>query len=428
MSTPIHIIIQPAFAEGTLSVPPSKSLMQRACAAALLNKGHTTLYNPGIADDDRAALRIIENLGARIETFSDGSLGIESEGIKPVSHSISCGESGLCARLFTPIAALSDQALTITGEGSLLERPMDFLAAVLTRLNVQLSDTYGRLPITVQGPLQPKDIHVDGSLSSQFLTGLLFAYAFAARQDVKIAVSRLASKPYIDLTLSVLEHFGKRIDNKEYSQFKIVPIEPERLNVAYTVEADWSSASYWVVAGLINGDIRLKGLNENSKQADRILLDVVKSCGGNFLFEENILHIHKTTSLQSFYFDATDAPDLFPALAVLAAGCRGSSAIKGLSRLKHKESNREESIRQLLNSFGVPNTIEGDCLIITGVQQFKSCTINSFLDHRIAMAASVGALKAEGEVMIRDTQCVSKSYPDFFKHLNQLGVNTTTVI
>lgn len=402
--------------------------MQRACAAALLNNGFTTLYNPGISDDDRAALRIIKKLGATIETFPDGSLRIESEGIKPVSNSISCGESGLCARLFTPIAALSNQALTITGEGSLLERPMDFLTAVLAQLNVQVSDTQGRLPITVQGPLQPKAIHVDGSLSSQFLTGLLFAYAFAARQDVKIEVSHLASKPYIDLTLSLLEHFGKRIANNEYTHFTIVAARQERHDVTYTVEADWSSASYWIIAGLINGAIRLKGLNSNSRQADRVLLDIVKSCGGNLTFEDNTLHIHKTTSLQSFYFDATDAPDLFPALAVLAASCHGSSILKGLGRLKHKESNREESIRQLLNSFGVPYTIDGDSLIITGIQQFKSCTINSFVDHRIAMAAAVGALKAEGEVTIRDAQCVSKSYPDFFKHLNQLGVNTTTVV
>lgn len=395
--------------------------MQRACAAALLRHGITNIHQPGYADDDKAALNIIEHLGAQIHQQATDSITITSKGAHPKTQIIHSGESGLSARLFTTIAALSNDKLTITGNGSLLKRPMSFFGEILPQLGVQLFNFNGYLPITLEGPLRPQDIYIDGSLSSQFLTGLLFAYSFTTDKETLIKVNNLTSKPYIDLTLQVLSHFGKKIEHENYQRFRIKPTQENTNTIDYTVEADWSSTAYWVVGGIINGDLQLEGLNENSLQADRIILDIVKQCGGECHFKDNILHVKKTENLRAFHFDATDAPDLFPILSILAAVCKGSSEIKGLHRLKHKESDREESIKNMLRQLGVSFEIANDTLKIEGTTTFRPAVIDSYNDHRIAMSAAIAALHASGSIVIAKANCVSKSYPDFFKHFEKLS-------
>lgn len=200
--------IQPSKLTGTIQAAASKSSMQRACAAALLTKGETTINNPGKSNDDLAAIDVIQKLGADIQYTGNGRLVINSKGIYPLNNEVNCGESGLGIRMFTPIAALSDQPITLTGTGSLLTRPMDFFDEILPKLGVQVQSQNGKLPLHILGPMQPANIEVDGSLSSQFLTGLLLAYAAAGANDVTITVKDLKSKPYIDLTLQVMKHFG----------------------------------------------------------------------------------------------------------------------------------------------------------------------------------------------------------------------------
>lgn len=219
----MQAIVQPSKISGIITAPASKSAMQRACAAALLKGGKTVLHNPGVSDDDKAAIGIIEALGALVEDndspiveVKNDELYIESEGILPITRDVNCHESGLSIRMFTPIIALSDKAITVKGEGSLKKRPLDFFDKVLPPLNVKCSSHNGFLPLTIQGPLQPRNIEVDGSLSSQFLTGLLFAYSAADASDVTIKVNNLSSKPYIDLTLKVMADFGLKIpENKK---------------------------------------------------------------------------------------------------------------------------------------------------------------------------------------------------------------------
>lgn len=413
----MNVIVAPSTISGELIIPPSKSIAQRVLAASLLHKGVTTIYNFGSSDDEKAALTIIQQLGVRT-IIKSNELRIISEGVVPTTNEIKCGESGLSARLFTPIAATSSLLLTIQAEGSLSKRPMHFFKEILSQLHVEVDDSNGTLPISVQGPLIPKDILIDGSLSSQFLTGLLFAFVCSTSKKVVITVNALASRPYIDLTLEVLKNFGHIIYNEGYERFVINPIPIINSEINYTIEADWSSASYWIVAALIAGDISLKGLNENSLQADKAILEVVKKCGGNFEFDGVFLKVNQTEKLRSFEFDASDAPDLFPILSMLASCCEGISRITGLHRLKHKESDREKSIIAMLTSFGVNHKKEKNTLIIKGTRSIKSCIINAFSDHRIAMSAAIGALKADGDVLIKDAECVSKSYPDFFKHLH----------
>ncbi len=399
----MQAIISPGKPSGSITPPASKSLMQRACAAALLHTGKTIINNPGISGDDKAALNIIQQLGAHVRHSKD-YIEITSHGINPNSDIINCHESGLSARLFIPIAALHHQPLTITGEGSLLSRPMDVFGEIFPSLGVSIERNNNLLPITIKGPLHPQNISIDGSLSSQFLTGLLFAYAFAAKEAVAITVTNLNSKPYIDLTLDVLRQFGKNITNNNYQNFTIHPQPELHDDIELTIEADWSAASNFVVADAITNGIEIKNLNTSSLQADRAILQVVNK--------------EKT----AFDFDATDCPDLIPILAVYAGTCNGISIIRGTNRLIHKESNRVASTTALLSSLGIAFIIEDNLMRITGTQQFKSCVVDSYNDHRMAMAAAVAALYADGDITINRAEAVAKSYPGFFKDLAALGV------
>src|SRR4051812_22332852 len=232
--------IKPSVLTGSIFAPASKSSMQRACAAALLCQGASEIINPGRSNDDQAALDVIQKLGARVVNNEDGSLTIFSQGVDPVETEINCGESGLGIRMFTPIAALSNKAITINGTGSLLTRPMHFFDEIFPKLGIEIQSREGKLPLEIKGPLQPADIEVDGSLSSQFLTGLLMAFGASVTKPVTIKVNNLKSKPYIDLTLQVMESFGRKVTHTNYEYFHL---EPQTVNYepqSYRVEGDWS--------------------------------------------------------------------------------------------------------------------------------------------------------------------------------------------
>lgn len=414
-------IINPGDVNGIITAPPAKSLTQRAYAAALLHIGKTIIHNAGISEDENAALQVIRQLGAKIVSHPDNTFEITSSGVAPISAAIDCRESGLAARLFTPIAALCDKRIQIEGVGTLLRRPMDGFGEILPGLNVYLTGFNGTLPFSLQGPLQPKDIKIDAGDGSQFLSGLLFAFSSAAIRPVTIRVSGLKSKPYIELTLEVLAHFGKIITHKNYQEFYIDPSAFVPVgDLEMTVDGDWSSAAYWLVAGAIAGDMALLNLRQESKQADVAILKVLQDAGAQTTWIGNSILVKKT-KLNAFEFDATDTPDLFPALSVLAAFCDGESHIRGVHRLFHKESNRVESITEMLHDFAVPFSVEDDMLFITGVQKVQGTIIDSYHDHRIVMAAAIAALRANGPVEISFAESVNKSYPDFFKELMACG-------
>jgi len=420
----VIVTIQPSTLHGKIIAPASKSSMQRACAAALLRKGKSIIHNYGISNDDKAALSIIENLGARI-IIDNEQLIIESEGIKPISNEINCGESGLSIRMFAPIVALNKNEITINGSGSLTTRPMNFFDEIFPQLNIQIKSNNGKLPLIVKGPLQPKNIEIDGSLSSQFLTGLLMAYAASNANNVSIKVNNLKSKPYVDLTLKVMNDFGLNVpENRNYEEFVFLPstMNYQLSTISYTVESDWSGGAFLLVAGAITGNIVVKGLDINSTQADKKIIEALKNCGCNISINGNEIHI-STAELKAFKFDATDCPDLFPPLVTLAAYCKGTSFIKGVSRLAHKESNRGLTLQQEFAKFGVEIILEDDIMKVNGGNGLKGNVVHSHHDHRIAMACAVAALKANDETIIEDADAVNKSYPNFYEHLKKLGAS-----
>lgn len=419
----MNVKINPSILSGTIQVPASKSVMQRACAAALICAGETLLSNPGKSKDDQSAISIIRNLGAEIEHLGD-QLKIKSKGVNPTNSYIDCGESGLSSRMFTSIAALSNQRLTLSGSGSLLTRPMSFFDNIFPELSVDFSSNGGKLPLSIKGPLKPKNITIHADLSSQFLTGLLIAYsASVLDSDTTITVINLNSKPYIDLTLSVIESFGLNVpknDNYERFTFKSSFQLPQQKRVKYTIEGDWSSASFLLVAGAISGNLVLKGLDLFSAQADKSILQVLISSGCLISIETEQIEIRKA-SLKPFYFDATDCPDLFPPLVALAAYCDGKSVIKGTDRLIHKESDRSITLQKEFTKMGVPILIQDDLMIIDGGGEIIGANIKSHDDHRIAMACSIAALGATSPSVIEDAMAINKSYPDFFEDLKSLG-------
>jgi 3-phosphoshikimate 1-carboxyvinyltransferase len=407
---------------GTLSIPPSKSMMQRICAAAYLHRGRTTIINPGISEDDQAAVEIIRQMGALVDHEGEGLVVTSSES-GTMSATINCSESGLSARLFTPIAALHDRAVLITGEGSLPKRPMHFFADILPALGVQLPGFSGYIPFTVQGPLLAKDCTVSGKLSSQFISGLLFAFTAAATEKISLGVDDLVSKPYIDLSLQVLQYFGKPVRNIGYHTFIVDPsLFTHHPQITVTVEGDWSSASFWIAAASLSGALVLRGLSAGSRQADQAIVSIIQSAGGQLHWENDLLSI-RSAALTSFEADFTDCPDLFPVMAVLAACCKGRSVLKGVHRLIYKESNRAESICTLLSLLQVTHTIENDLLIIEGKESFPAFSYAIPHDHRMAMAATLASLWARGPVTLTHTEAVDKSYPLFWSHVRQYCIH-----
>lgn len=419
--------IQPSTIKGTITAPTSKSAMQRACGAALVKGGKTILHNPGSSADDLAALDIIQQLGATVR-FADGTIEIESSGVMPVGGTIHCGESGLSVRMFTSIAALSKDPIQVTGSGSLVRRPLNFFNDVLPQLDVEVNSNKGLLPLQVKGPLQPRNITVDGSLSSQFLTGLLLAYAAANACNATITVNNLNSKPYIDLTLQVMADFGLKTPiNKNYREFyfgntSIAQFGNDCIN--YIVEGDWSGGAFLLVAGAIAGNVTVKGLDVFSTQADKAILQALMKTGAPISITEDRIEISTPSSgeaRKAFQFNATDCPDLFPPLVALASYCNGTTAIEGVHRLTHKESNRALTLQEEFGKMGVAITLQDDIMLVKGGGNISGAGVHSHHDHRIAMACAVAALGAEGNTVIDGAEAVNKSYPGFWKDMENLG-------
>lgn len=417
------VSVHPSSLSGTVKAPASKSSMQRACALALLHEGETMILNPGKSNDDIAALDIIQRLGASIEIQNEKVKIKNGESVFSGAE-INCGESGLGIRMFTPIAALSSKEIIINGSGSLLKRPMHFFDEIFPKLGISIQSNNGYLPIKIKGPLQPADITINGSLSSQFLTGLLMAYGKAATKPVTITVNNLKSKPYIDLTLQMMGSFGYDVVNNNNASFAIKPINGlTNKQINCIIEGDWSGAAFLLVAGAVGGNVVVKGLDIHSAQADKAILNALKDCGAEISAAEGTVTVNSFPGGlgNAFYFNATDCPDLFPPLVVLAAYCKGISVIEGVSRLQHKESNRAITLQQEFGKMGVEIKLEADKMMIAGGNSLKGARVHSHHDHRIAMACAAAALKANGETVIEEAEAVNKSYPGFYNDLKLLG-------
>lgn len=413
------ITIYPGKVYGTVTAPSSKSCFQRMLAIASLSKSDSTIRYSTTCNDVDVAIDIVANLGYNVEHKAN-TLIIRPEHSLP-TQTIHCGESGLLARMFAPICALLDKNITLLGTGTLLKRDMSMIGSALQQLQVRIQSQNERLPIIISGPIVGgKTIQIDGSSGSQLLTGLLIVLPMVNVGKTIINVINLKSIPYIDLTIDILKQQGIAIENNQYTTFTI-PGQQKIAPINTTIESDWSGASFLFIAGAIAGSVTVKGINPESKQADKAILNALSDCGADVSIADDQISIQKN-KLSSFNFDATHCPDLFPPLVVLAAYCTGESRIKGVSRLTDKESNRSYTLSSTFNKLGVPIYIDGDEMIIKG-SPIKGCTVSSHHDHRIAMAVAIAALGADSPIAIQHPEAVNKSYPTFFKDLFNIKKN-----
>lgn len=397
-----------------LRAPASKSYAQRAILASCLSEGTSRISHVGKSNDVLNIIEVARQLGAKVS--GDNNLRIHGR-VFPPKMVLNCGESGLGIRLSTFVAAAIGGEFDLIGAGSLENRPMTDLAEILPQIGIEFKAQNNRIPIHINGQIQGGKITIDGSSSSQYLSGLLMALPLAG-QHSEVEVTNLNSIPYIEMTLDLMSQFGVEVSHQNFKTFKIRGNQTYT-GTDYTVEGDWSGAAFWVVYGALKGPVKITGLNPHSLQADREILSVIESSGGKYEWIDQDLHIFRSI-LNPFTFDATNCPDLFPALVVLAAGINGESQITGVERLKHKESDRGAVLKKEFNKLGLDIQIDGNKMKVSGTGSLMSNEIDSHNDHRIAMAASISAILTPDGVSINDAEAVNKSYPEFWDQFQNL--------
>ena len=428
----------------SIYIPCSKSHAQRAIIAAIYSRGKSVLENFQPCNDSAAALEVARQLGCRVEE-SNMQVTIESPGAEAIKNSLGervtlhPGESGLLTRLLIPMACYfaygQKRTVEISAEGSLLTR--DITATVEAVENAGFNCIARReegksglfMPCAISGREAelPEEIIIDGRTSSQIISGFLMALPLFKRA-VGINSFSVASMPYILLTESVLEEFGIKVNSlpeREGFRWQFSGREEYKAKEVM-LQSDWSSAAYFLVAEAIrqslkigsakSGELSFPNLKRETKQADEAILSILESCGCRV--ERKEMRIWAPPALKSFRADATNSPDLFPILAVLASFCEGRSSIKGVGRLAAKESNRAESIFSELSAIGANIQIQGDSMLIEGAA-LSGGEIRSYNDHRIAMSAAIAALFIEKPVYINEIKCINKSFPTFFEVLKE---------
>lgn len=419
-----------------LRMPASKSFAQRAIIAAALADGVSHLRGYSPCGDNEAALAVARALGAEV-TLDEDVLTIRGTAGAPYAgDSLHVGESGFLTRLMIPLMArLARGPVTLSGEKTLLRRPLTGARDMMAAFRVALSGE--QIPLTVNGRLTPGEAEISGQYGSQLVSGLLAALPLC-REDSVIHLESPKSIPYIFITLDVLKQFGIRIENEMEGDEEFVQTQDWGLCEAMTfrikggqrykaadldLEADWSAAANFLVAGAIFGQVALEGLDTKSLQADLSILDILVEAGASLSQEEEtgVVHVRKAP-LRAFEVDASNCPDLFPVIAVLAAFCQGTSRIGGVGRLANKESDRASAIVDMLTRMGVKAAVKGDRLLVEGHSLAQRSLTGNLLrggeytshhDHRMVMALKVAAFGADGPVRIDDEQCVAKSFPDF---------------
>jgi len=391
--------------------------MQRVVLAASMAVGETRIKERSYSADDKACIEVIQAMGARVEQDED-VLCIRGRGLNYATI-LDCGESGFCFRASIALAALKDRSIKLIARGSLVGRPICMVYKPLLQLGVSCEINGCTAPVTVRGPLIGGRAAVNGAVSSQFLSGLLLALP-NARGDTELSVTKLCSKPYIRMTLNTMAEFGIRLEVDEGLNKFIISGNQNYIASAVdtVIEGDWSGASFMLVAGAIAGEVVVTGLKRDSLQADRAILNVLELSGAKVCWNSEGIVV-SNNDLKSFNFDATDCPDLFPPLVVLACCAKGTSRIYGVVRLMHKESNRGVVLVSVFSNLGASIRICGDVMEITGGPMLGG-TVHSNNDHRIAMACAVAGLITKFGVTIVGETCVLKSYPDFFHALQSI--------
>ncbi len=415
----MNVRIKPSKLIGRVNAPSSKSFSHRMLIAAALAGGVSEISNISASEDIDATVGALTALGAKI--FREGNtytvMGIKTPAASAV---IDCRESGSTMRFIIPIAAALGCSCEFRGKGKLPERPITPYIRELGKNGAVITKTEGVMPFVMNGTLKGGDYVLEGDISSQFITGLLFALPLCSGNSVIRLASKLESKPYADMTVEALSRFGITIDESEDKDG--LPVYRIRGGQKYrsadvSVEGDYSQAAFYFAANALGSEIKVDNLSEKSVQGDKKILEIIGGISYNKINDSGLRR------LPAFSADVSDIPDLVPILAVLGCFTDGVSRITGAKRLKIKESNRLEAIASALGNIGGKITVGDDSLEIEPVDGFHSGVIDGCNDHRIVMASAIASTMADGEITITGAEAVAKSYPDFWTDFASLGGN-----
>ena len=408
-------IVKPFKYNSAIQVNASKSYAQRALILSAISLGESHLKNIDDSADVLAVLACIKELGAEVKQVAPKEFQvIPAKRELKENLILNVGESGLALHLLAFITTQFCKDFEVIGSGTLLKRSQKKLIDLLESCGLTISHTNFHLPLRIRGILNPSNVVFDASESSQEVSGMLMTFPLLNNPSSLRIISPV-SQPYIEMTLDSMAKFGIQLEKKN-AEFYFPGKQHYTCNT-YEIEGDWSGAATHIVGAVISGKLQLSGLNPTSKQADRAILEVVKSAGCEFQFIDSILNLNNNQKIKPFSFDVTDYPDLFPVLAILACAANGCSQISGIHRLLNKESNRLKSVQEMLLRFGVESNVENDTIFIHGTGKVKAAEISSYNDHRIVMAAAIAATISDGPISIQNPEAIQKSYPTFFEVL-----------
>ncbi len=420
------VVEKTARLEGVISAPPSKAYTHRMFIAASLSKGTSKISGPLDSDDTRATLRAIEAFGARTELKENWWTIYGQEALKTPDSPIDCGESGSTLRFMIPVAALAPGPSTFLFGASFERRPIAPLLESLKQLGaestLQQKNDGSSVKVNGRGIRGGKTL-IRGDVSSQFISGLLFACP-KAKEDTEITVTTiLESKGYVQMTLEVLAKHGIKATATANFTRLWIPSNQSYIPHNHTVPGDFSSAAFLLVAAAITSSrVTVKNLNYQTMQGDKTILDVLQRMGSAVNVGDEFVEVDGG-QLSAVDIDAKDIPDLVPVCTVLACYAKGTSKIYNAKRLRYKESDRLDALHAELKKMGADIIMKEDSLTIKGPCAMHGATVNPHNDHRIAMACAVAALGAKGGTKIQNSECINKSYPHFFNDLRSLGAN-----
>lgn len=420
----ISVKIIPSKLNGVVDIPPSKSMSHRAIICAGLSEGISEIDNVIFSEDILATLGGMASFGVTYEKLEkqNGRYKLVIQGKYPLdirNENIDCRESGSTIRFLIPVACVTGKKVTFTGKGKLIERPLDEYYKIFHKQNISFYNQNGKLPLTIKGKLNSDKFELRGDISSQFISGLMFALPLLSGDSEIDIITKLESRGYVDLTIDMLNKFKVDVENIDYNKF-IIKGNQKYMPQNYYVEGDYSQAAFWMVAGLLSDKVITKGLDINSLQGDKTILDIIKDMNGNIQIQDDGV-IASSSKTKGTVIDVSQCPDLVPILAVLASLSDGTTKIINASRLRIKESDRLKAISTELKKIGADITELEDGLIIEGKEYLNGGEVDSWNDHRIAMALAVATIKCVEPVIINNSDCVSKSYPNFWEDFNMLG-------
>lgn len=422
----MNIIITPTKLTGSVYVPSSKSMGHREIICAAMAHGASIVDNVSMSDDIKATCRVMRSFGIAIEEIASerpGRTAFRITGKRRVAienEFADCGESGSTLRFLIPVGLLGNKAVTYRGQGKLISRPLQAYYDIFDRQGITYEKlSHNELPLRVEGMLNSGAYEVAGNVSSQFVSGLLFALPLVSGDSQLTVTSPLESASYVDLTVSCLKKHGIII-NHDGHQFYTIPGNQNYQNGDFSVEGDYSQAAFWLVAGTIGGAVTCLDLDRRSLQGDKAILSVLERMGATVtVYDEGVVAEPATT--QGIVIDGSDCPDIIPVLTVLAAVSQGTTQIINAGRLRIKECDRLQAITQELSALGAQIEELPNGLIVHGREMLDGGIVEGHNDHRIAMALAIASLRCKEKVYLHGAECVAKSYPDFWQDFRKLG-------